>query len=114
MTARALLEVSLLTRRSFSRIGSETRRPRDIVRIHINHAGARIHGGPAPFSAAVEPGEEHGLLADHQRDELPGALKVSELFHCPLAHLGRPGGEQVFCESLSGKWGWSQWKRLRR
>src|ERR1700733_3495545 len=83
--------------------------PGQIVGIDVEAARLRIGGWTTPFRAAVESGEDDGVFADAEGNELAFAAEGAELFERPLMDFGSAISEEIVGEELT-----REWCRLRR
>ncbi len=76
----------------FAGVRGESAGPGHLIRIDIDDRGFRVHGGAAPFRAAIEARKNHGIFSDAEGNELALAAEFLEILQGPLMRFGRTRG----------------------
>ena len=101
MADGALIQIERAPTRPLAGVFRQGAGPRHVVGVDVKHCGFRVHGGTAPFRAAVKAGKYHGWLSHAQRNKLPCTAELRELFDRPLMGLGSAVGQHVCGETLA-------------
>ena len=75
---------------------------------HEESRGGRVECAAAPLGAAIESGEDDGVLPQRERCEWTRAEHALELLECPGMRLGHALCEQIRRELQAGERRWQQ------
>src|SRR5260370_36225258 len=101
--ADAALDHVDAARAIFAGVRGESAGPGHLIRIDIDDRGLRVHGGAAPFRAAIEARKNHGIFSDAEGNKLALAAQFLEIFERPLTGLGRRWGKWVIGDEVAGE-----------
>src|ERR1700733_9214816 len=78
--------------------------PRRVTCINVDDTRCRVDSGATPLTTTIKTRKDDGATSELKGRKLSVTAHLFELVHCPGMHLGGAVGQQIFCESLPGKW----------